>query len=180
MSPADRIRVGVVGGVHGLRGEVRLYPSRRFHAVVPHLSRIFLDHEGPDDPREYRVTATRPHKDAILMTFAAVADRDAAGALRGSVALSPREDLEAAGAPGPYPEDFVGLAVVTRDGREVGAVEEILEYPGTDMFLVSDGEEDVLIPAVDAFLVEIDVAAGKIVIDPPDGLLDLNRENAAE
>lgn len=178
MNGTGRIRIGAVGGVHGLRGEVRLHTDRRYAGAAGRLPCLFLLFEGKGEVRERRIVSVRPHQDVLLVTLEGVPDRTAAEALKGASVLAEREDLAAAGAEGPYPEDLLGLAAVDREGKEIGLLEDILEYPLADMYLVSGPGGEHLVPAVPEFIGEIDLEGGRIVLTLPPGFLDINREEA--
>jgi 16S rRNA processing protein RimM len=72
-----------------------------------------------------------------------------------------------------YPWQLEGCRVVTDDGREVGRVIRIEHSAAQDLWVVSDGAREHLIPAVAEIVLEVDVGAGRVVIRPPDGLLEL-------
>lgn len=123
------------------------------------------------------VTAARWHAAHLLVTFAEVGDRTAAESLRG-VWLT----VDPASIPAPEdPDEFhdsqlTGMTVVTRAADVVGVVTDVLHH-GQDLLVVrpapGSGAGEVLVPFVGAIVVEVDVAAGRMVVDPPPGLLDL-------
>ena len=168
--------VGRIIRPHGLRGELSVEvrtddPDRRYAngSVL-----------GTDPPQAgpLTVTASRWHSGRLLVSFAEVVDRTDAELLRG-VLLT----VDAAEVPLPQdPDEFhdhqlTGLTVVTVSGDVVGTVSDVLHY-GQDLLSVTPAagtsrQEEVLVPFVAAIAVEVDLAAGKVVIDPPPGLLDL-------
>jgi 16S rRNA processing protein RimM len=174
MPKAARIHLGTIGRVHGLGGEVRLKVSRLLEPAIPALRRVSLAKEG-GEPRFFFVESVRPHGDAFLLKLEGIADRTEAESLRGTEAWADRGDLEAAGARGPFHEDLVGLAVETKEGRAIGMVEEVLEYPAGDLYKVRGDGEEHLIPAAPGIVVSIDLDRGRMVVDPPPGLLEINR-----
>ena len=121
----------------------------------------------------YRVRAARRHGPAVLMTLEGCASAEAAAALVGRlVALPEAEALP----PGPgrfYPWQLEGCRVLTEDGREVGRVTGIERAPAQDLWIVRDDTREHLIPAVPEIVSEVDLAARRVVIRPPEGLLDL-------
>ncbi|MFH1679194.1 MAG: ribosome maturation factor RimM [Candidatus Eisenbacteria bacterium] len=175
MPKAARIHLGTFGRVHGLRGEVRLRVSRLLEPAIPGLPRVFLAREDGES-RALSIEGARPHGDAFLLKLEGIDDRTGAEALRGAEVEAAREDLEAAGAEGPFVEDLVGLRVETREGRAIGTLEDVLEYPAGDLYKVRGDGAEHLIPAVPAIVVAIDLEDGRMVVDPPPGLLDINRQ----
>ena len=166
--------VGRVGRPHGLRGEVTVEvrtddPAQRFMAGTS------LD-TVPPDRGPLIVADTRWHSGRLLVRFAGHEDRSAAEALRDTVLaidsdrLAPLADPEEF-----YDHDLIGLTVVTVAGEHVGSVADVLHH-GQDTLLI-DGSgsrrgAEILIPFVAAIVPDVDVAAGRLVIDPPPGLLD--------
>jgi 16S rRNA processing protein RimM len=128
-----------------------------------------------DPPAEatLRVAAKRWHSGQLLVAFAGITDRTAAGELTGSWLSVDSSQLPAT----PDPDEFrdhelIGLSVRTSAGEAVGVVTDVLHY-GQDLLVIQppDGQEH-LVPFVKAIVQEVDVAAGLLVIDPPPGLLD--------
>lgn len=120
-----------------------------------------------------RITGARRQGDAVLVTLAGCESAEAATALVGRLIAVP----EAAALPLPpgrfYPWQLEGCRVVTDEGLEVGRVTRIERAGGQDLWVVgSDGRER-LIPAVPDIVIEVDLAARRIVIRPPEGLLEL-------
>jgi 16S rRNA processing protein RimM len=161
---------------HGIRGEVSVEvrtddPGQRF-AVGSVLA------TDPSDAGPLTVASTRWHSGRLLVTFAGIADRTGAEPLRG-VWLT--VDADQAGSPG-EPDEFhdhqlVGLTVVTTAGEQVGVVTDVRHH-GQDLLVIeptagSHRRSEVLVPFVAAIAVDVDVAGGRMVIDPPAGLLDL-------
>jgi 16S rRNA processing protein RimM len=164
--------VARIGRAHGIKGEV----SVEVRTDEPELRLVPGTVLATDPPEAGPLTieSGRAHSGRLLLRFAGVADRTAAEALRNTLLLAEVD-------PGERPEDpeefydhqLVGLRVVTGDGAEVGEVGEIAHLPGQDLLIVNrpDGAE-ALVPFVAEFVPEIDLAARRVVIAPPPGLLD--------
>lgn len=171
--------VGRLGRPHGVRGEISVTlhtdePDERF--AVGSVLQTEPACAGP-----LTVRAVRWHGDRFLLRLAGVEDRSAAEALRG-VLLHADVDPDARPAD---PEEFydralVGLAVVTVTGAPVGEVGEVVHLPGQDLLAVRrDGRPEALVPLVSAIVTQVDLPGARIVIDPPPGLLDLDRPDPA-
>jgi 16S rRNA processing protein RimM len=175
-----RIIVGRVGRPHGIRGEVVIgvrtdEPDLRF-AVGTTLG-LGPAPDGDPPPQQLRVTSARWHSGQLLVTFAGITGRTAAGELTGSWLSVDSSQLPATSDPDEFRDhELIGLSVRTPAGENVGVVTDVLHY-GQDLLVVrrsggaEDGEE-ILVPFVKAIVPEVDVAAGLLVIDPPAGLLD--------
>ena len=168
-----QVVVGRVGRPHGTHGEVTVEvrtddPDRRFAAgtVLP----TEPAHAGP-----LTVAALRSSGGRLLVHFEGVPDRTAAEALRGTLLLVDVDPDERPEDPEEfYDHQLVGLAVVTVDGSPVGEVADVLHLPGQDVLVVRPGgaDREVLVPFVAALVPEVDLAARRVVVDPPPGLLD--------
>ncbi|MFU8850282.1 ribosome maturation factor RimM [Micromonospora sp. SL1-18] len=176
--------VGRIGKPHGIRGEVTVEvrtdePEARFApgmvlrtmpgAVAPAAAGAY------QVPAKLTVESARWHQGRMLVAFEGVLDRDVAEALRGTLVGVDSADV----APPEDPEEFhdhqlVGLAVVTSAGERLGEVARIDHAPASDMLVLRRPEgRTALIPFVKAIVPEVDLAGGRVVVDPPGGLLDL-------
>ncbi|MFF4879145.1 ribosome maturation factor RimM [Micromonospora sp. NPDC000668] len=126
-------------------------------------------------PAELTIEAARWHQGRMLVAFDGVLDRDGAEALRGTLLVVDSADVE----PPEDPEEFhdhqlVGLAVVTPTGERLGEVARIDHAPSSDLLVLRRPEgRTALIPFVRAIVPEVDLAGGRVIVDPPAGLLDL-------
>jgi 16S rRNA processing protein RimM len=168
-----QIAIGQIGRAHGIRGEVTMVvrtddPDTRF---APGTTLI----TEPPDRGPLTVAAIRWHSGRLLVTFEGVHDRNAAEDLRGTLLV-----LDSAQIPAPddpdefYDHQLIGLGVVTAAGDAVGEVTDVLHH-GQDLLVVRRDHgpaREALIPFVSAIVTDVDVQAGRLVIDPPPGLLD--------
>jgi 16S rRNA processing protein RimM len=102
-----------------------------------------------------------------------VHDRDAAEQLRNLKLYVPRSRLPPPEDEEYYHADLIGLAVVARDGKELGTVVAIQNYGAGDLVEVAPaaGGVTVMLPFTDAVVPVVDIAAGRLVVEPPEGLL---------
>jgi 16S rRNA processing protein RimM len=167
------VAIGRIARVHGLRGEVRVTPltddPRRFERVTE----CVLWDATRDERETRRIATARRHGDALLVTFADCGSPEAAQALVGRLIALPRTDALPAPPGSFYPWQLEGARVVTDDGREIGRVTGIEQSPAHDLWVVAAGEREHLIPAVPEIVLDVDVVAGRVVIRPPEGLLEL-------
>jgi 16S rRNA processing protein RimM len=177
-----RVIVGRIGRPHGIRGEVVIgvrtdEPDLRFVVGATLDVRSTDDAEGrePADGERLTVAAARWHSGQLLVAFAGITDRTAAGELTGSWLSVDSSQLPEIGDPDEFRDhELIGLSVRTCAGDPVGVVTDVLHH-GQDLLVVrrADGQDgDHLVPFVKAIVPEVDVRAGLVVIDPPPGLLD--------
>ncbi|MFQ6133140.1 MAG: ribosome maturation factor RimM [Armatimonadota bacterium] len=157
--------VGVIVGAHGLRGELRVRPETDEPERFAELDEVRLvDAQG--EQRRARVVGSRPHARGLLVRLAEVTDRTEAEKLRGC-AINIRRSMALPLAPDEYYVDqIVGLLVETVDGEEIGRVSEVLRTGANDVYVTPRG----LVPAIGDVVKHIDVEAGRIVIEPLEGL----------
>lgn len=164
--------IGRIAKAHGVSGEVAVdvrtdVPDVRFAPGA------VLDTD-PAERGPLTVARVRWHSGRLLVAFDSIKDRTAADQLRGTLLVadsstSPTSDDEEY-----WDHDLVGLEVVTVTGDPVGVVSEMLHPPGTDLIAVRrPGGGEVLIPFVRDIVPTVDVAAGRVVVDPPEGLFEL-------
>ena len=120
-----------------------------------------------------RIITARRHGEAVVLGFDGCTTADAAAALAGRFVALPREAALPPPAGRFYPWQLEGCRVVTDDGREVGRVTGIDHAPAQDLWIVTDGDVERLIPAVPEIVSEVDLAGRRVVIRPPEGLLEL-------
>jgi 16S rRNA processing protein RimM len=160
------ITVGRITKAHGVRGEVAVENrSDNPDRWVP--GGVVFD----DDGRSFTVRTVRPHGPRLLVTFEEIDDRTAAEGLVGRTLQVPESWLP------PLPEgswwsyEATGCVVRTETGRTLGTVAEVLAYPAQDLWrVVADDGSETLIPAVDAFIVSVDLAGRSAVVRDVPGL----------
>ncbi len=122
-----------------------------------------------------QVTAMRWHSGQLLVRFAGIEDRTAAGELTGRWLSVDSSQLPRTADPEEFRDhELIGLSVRTPDGQPVGVVTDVLHH-GQDLLVVRRAgaqEDECLVPFVKAIVPTVDLAAGVLVIDPPTGLLD--------
>ena len=162
------VRVGKVVRAVGLKGFVGVAGTE---GALGTLGRIALRRAIEDEPVFRRILEARPQGKLWAVRLEGVPDRAAAEAQVGAEVLASREELGDAGEDRHYWADLVGLPVVTVGGAAVGTVTGLYETGAVDVLVVtSDGGDEKLVPL--APYVEVDVKGGRIVVDPPEGLLD--------
>ncbi|NUS74092.1 MAG: ribosome maturation factor RimM [Corynebacteriales bacterium] len=165
--------VGRIGKPHGLRGEVSVQvrtdaPDERF---APGASlRTDPAERGP-----LTVEYARWHSGRLLVAFTEALSREAAEDLRGTLLVVDSDELD----PLPDPDEYYdhqlrGLKAHTKDGTDLGIITDVIHGPAGELLDVKtpDGGS-LLIPFVVEIVPEVDIAAGHVVVVPPDGLLEL-------
>jgi 16S rRNA processing protein RimM len=167
-----QVTVGRIGRPHGIRGDVVVgvrtdEPELRFARG----SRLDTD---PADVGPLTVAGSKWHSGELLVRFEGIGDRDAAAELRGTWLTVDSATIAPPADPDEFRDaDLVGLSVRTLDGTPVGTVDDVL-HSGQDVLVIKSPDgRDIMIPFVKPLVPEVDVTAGYLAIDPPEGLLNL-------
>ena len=160
--------VGRIGRAHGVLGEATIDvqtddPDLRFKVG----SKLTLD-----SGQELTIKSSRWHNQILLLGFEGVNDRNQIESLRDQL-ISSQVDLSAL-APGEYHyQQLIGCQVYLQNNELIGQVSEVVKLPGQDLLSVDKNGSQVLIPMVKQIIISIDVLEKKIVVNPPEGLLDV-------
>jgi 16S rRNA processing protein RimM len=165
--------VGRIARAHGIRGQVIVnpdtdFPDERFRPGAE----VFIERNGTIEA--LRITTARFHRERPVIGFEGVETMNDAEALAGSEMRVPVDRLTALPPQTFYRHDLIGCAVETTTGRPVGSVTDVEGSISGSRLVVAGDNGEILIPLVDAICRTVDTVAKRIVIDPPDGLLDLN------
>ena len=167
---AERICVAQIGPAHGTRGEVRIKSFTANPMAVIGYGVL----ETEDGTATFEIESLRPAKSHWVAQLGGVRDRNAAERLVNVKLFVPRDRLPAAETDEFYHADLIGLAVVTTDGRALGTVVAIHDFGAGDILeLRQEGKRDtVMLPFTSATVPVVDIAGGRIVIDPPEGVFE--------
>lgn len=160
------VRIGKVVRAVGLKGFLGVGGSE---GALAELERVVL-RCGDGEPETMRIEEARPQGRVWAVKLEGVSDRAAAEALVGAEVLAAREELGDAGEGRHLWADLEGIEVVTAAGEALGRVTGLYETGGVDVLVVSGPRGEKLVPL--APYVEVDREARRIVVDPPEGLLD--------
>ena len=165
---AERICVAQIGAAHGTRGEVTL----RSFTADPMAVRDYGALETEDGTASFKIEALRPAKSHLVAQLAGIRDRTAAERLANLRLFVPRERLPAPDTDEFYHADLIGLAALATDGHRLGTVVAIHDFGAGDILEVrQEGRRDtVMLPFTTATVPVVDVAGGRVVINPPDGV----------
>jgi len=172
--------VARIGKAHSLRGEVTVQahtddPEARF---VPGARFATEAVPGSGVPRELVLRSARLHNGIWLLAFEGIPDRTGAEGLRGTRLLVEAEDVvDDADEDAWYEDELVGLRAVDTSGVELGTVSGLEHGPAQDLLVLAlSGGGTGYVPFVSEIVPEVDVEGGRVVLDPPPGLLELNAD----
>jgi len=158
--------IGEVTGAHGHDGAVRATILTEFPERFKRGARLFID----DQP--YTITNAKPSKETVILYLAGIDTIEAANLLRGKRLVIPASEGKVLPPGRYYHHEIIGLEVFTVAGLSLGKVSDILSTGANDVYVVVDGSKEILIPAVNDVVKEIDLGRKRLVIEVIEGLLD--------
>ncbi|ACM02301.1 16S rRNA-processing protein rimM [Cereibacter sphaeroides KD131] len=168
MTKTDRVCVGAIAGAFGVKGEVRL----KSFCTEPTDIASYGPLSTEKGDRSFRVTLTRPVAGGLGARLSDVTTKEEADALRGVGLYVDRARLPSLGDDEFYHADLIGLEVRDTGGALLGRVHAVHNHGAGDILEVAGaaGREGLLLPFTRAVVPTVDLAAGRIVADPPEGL----------
>ena len=164
-----RVCVGIVTGAHGVRGDLRV---KSFTADPQDIAR-YGPLEDESGERRYALRLTGSAKGALIAHLSGIDDRDRAEGLRGLRLYLPRAALPPTAEEEYYHADLIGLEAELVDGTPVGQVRAVHDFGAGDTLEIERAlSPPVMVPFTRAIVPIVDLAAGRLVLDPPPGLID--------
>ncbi len=165
---AQYLDVGRIVAPFGLVGEVKVVPLTDFPERFARMKTVLV---GERHTR-YRVVHARPHQAQILLTLRGVDDPDAAEALRGEMLRVPIAEAAALAEDQYFWYQIIDLEVVTTAGQTLGKIVDIIRTGANDVYVVRGIRGELLIPAIEDVVKQVDLPAGRLVVELIPGLVD--------
>lgn len=165
------LEIGKITNVHGLHGEVKVYPWCDDAAFLCSFKTLYTDGKGQ---HTVRVMGARVQQNLVIMRFEGITDREQAEAMRGTVLYMDRKDAQL-GEDTYFIQDLIGLTVTDADtGKVWGTLRDVMQTGANDVYVIRNEEtgKEYLAPAIPDVVVKTDIAAGTMVIRPLKGLFD--------
>jgi len=159
------VAVGRVLGAWGLRGDLKIEPLAPPAAFQPGRT-VYLG------GNEYNIERSRRTARLVYLKLSDIDDRERAADERGRYLEVPESSLDPPAEDTYYWFQLIGLHVVSTTGEELGQISEIITTGSNDVFVVHGPRGELLIPAIDDVVQEVDIAASRMLIEPIAGLLD--------
>ena len=166
------LRIGYVAGSHGLHGALRVRTDDPGSTTLGTLGRLFVE-TAAGGRREFKVlgsSALSAGNQRVMLE--GIGDADAAEALRGGAVMVAAADLPPLKDGEFYYFQLAGAEVMLTDGRRLGTIEDIMSTGAHDVWVVRDGEREVLVPVISDVVKAMDLAARRVTIEAVPGLLD--------
>ncbi len=166
------VLIGKVAATHGIKGQLRVVPfSGDADSILTQRTLILKGSNGESDI--YEVVNSSVHGKKVLLTLKAFDDINKVEHLVGREIYVKREQLPELSEGEYYWCDLIGLKVFTTKGECLGELFDIISTGSNDVYLVRTGEHEYLVPAIEGIVTDINLREGVMIVDPPEGLLEL-------
>lgn len=165
------VPLGEIVATHGLDGWLKLNAFNPKSELLFSARQVVLEKDG--QPHIHEIAERKPFKQQFLIKFRGIDRIDDAARWIGAKLCVEENQLEAL-APGEYYlYQIIGLEVFDLNGNKIGVITRTWSTAGGELYVVQGAEKEHLIPAVKEIIEKVDFAAGRVIINPPEGLLDL-------
>ena len=162
----DWIPVGRVTRTHGLKGELKFFPTDQEDLAVQSHQHILLGEAT------FKIKSIRGAKSPFIIKFEGVNSIEAAQSLAGQEVLVAREDFESLPEGEYYRFEIEGLKVFDDTGKYYGVIEDIIETGSNDVYVVRENDKEWLVPMIDSVVQSIDLEQGKLIFHCVEGLFE--------
>ncbi len=171
MNENDFLRVGKILNVHGVKGEVKVFPLtdniERFYS----LKKVFIQENHSIIP--LNISNIRIHKNLVLLTFNEIKDRNQAEKYKGLYIDIQRKDAVKLSKDQYFIGDLIGISVFSPEEELIGTIKEVLQIGPTDIYVIETDEKEILVPALKDIFKKIDIANKTALALIPKDLMDL-------
>ncbi len=166
---ADLVCVGAIAGAYGVRGEVRL----KSFCAVPEDIEQYSPLTSEDGTQSYSIRLGPQIKNGFAARLGGITTKEQADALKGTQLFAHRDQLPGLPEDEFYHADLIGLEVRDTGGTVLGVVRSVQNHGAADLLeiLLHGGSSTVLLPFTLATVPTVDLETGRIIADPPDGLI---------
>lgn len=168
----ELILIGKVLGTHGIRGQLRIVPYSGDPASITSLRTLILGTPG-GQYQSFEIERAVAHKKRVLVKLKKLDDINQVLPLTGREVFIHHDQLPGLSDGEYYWCDLIGLEVRTEEGEVLGDLKNIIETGSNDVYEVTSGEREILIPATEDVVLAVDLDARRMTVRLPDGLLDL-------
>jgi 16S rRNA processing protein RimM len=161
------LSIGKIVGVHGVKGALRIYSYAESPSIFqPNILLLLRNAEGSE--RRYPVCWAKSHSKGVLLALEGIDDRDNASSLIGCEIFIDKALLPALEEDTYYWSDIIGLAVYDTEDAYLGRVTSVFPTGSNDVYVVRNGNAEILVPALEWVVLDIDLVSGRMTVDLPE------------
>jgi 16S rRNA processing protein RimM len=166
----DYIRVGVITSTHGIKGEVKVFPTTDDIKRFEYLKEVYLD--TGIEYKTLKIENVRYFKQLLIIKFKDINDINDIEKYKGKDLMIPRAEAIELSEDEYFIFDLIDSEVFTEDGAKLGVLTEVLTSSANDVYVVKTKEnKEVLLPSIKECILDVDTANKKIIVHLMDGLL---------
>lgn len=171
----DLLQVGVITTTHGVRGEVKVFPTTDDPERFRVLESVILD--TGKEKINLEISGVKFFKNLVILKFKGIDDINEVEKYRKMGLFVTRKQAVKLEENEYFIADLIGLRVVSEDGEVFGVLKDVLQTGANDVYVIGvDGEEDLLLPAIRECVKEVDIEKGNILVHLLPGLRELNQK----
>ncbi len=168
----DMLRVGVISSTHGVRGEVKVFPTTDDPSRFRDLESVLLD--TGKELRKLEITGVKFFKNMVILKFKGYDSINDIEKYKGKDLWITRDQAVPLGEDENFVADLIGLRVVTDEGEPLGVMKDVMFTGANDVYVVErENGKELLLPAIKDCILEVNPEAGTMKVHVLDGLLDL-------
>ena len=171
----DLLQVGVITSTHGVRGEVKVFPTTDDPARFKKLKQVILD--TGKKQLNLEIAGVKFFKNMVILKFKGIDNINDVEKYRQKSLFVTRENAVKLKKNEYFIADLIGLQVETDEGEVLGVLDEVLQTGANDVYVIkAEGADDLLIPAIKDCVKNVDVEAGKMQVHLLPGLREINQK----
>jgi 16S rRNA processing protein RimM len=163
--------IGYITKPHGIKGALKVEPITDDPGRFNQIKKIFLT-QDEETRFEFSIDRVQVGPKYVIISLDEITERNEAEKWKNAYIEIPREKVLPLPKGQHYFYELIGLMVRTNSGENIGPLVDVLSYPEHDVYVVESGLREILIPAAPEIVLETDITAGTITINPIEGLLD--------
>lgn len=167
----NKLRVGVISSTHGIRGEVKVFPTTDNAERFRKMKQVILD-TGKEE-LELEIEGVKFFKQFAILKFKGIDNINDIEKYKGKELYVTRENAQRLGNNEYFIADLLGITVMEDSGRMLGTLKDVIETGANDVYVVTmENKKELLIPAIKQCILNVDVEAGQMEVHLLEGLLD--------
>ncbi len=171
----DLLQVGVITTTHGVRGEVKVFPTTDDPARFKKLKNVILD--TGKEKIDLEVAGVKFFKNMVILKFKGIDDINDVEKYRKKSLYVTRENAVKLKKNEYFIADLIGLKVESDEGEDLGTLSDVLQTGANDVYVLSkEGEDDILLPAIKECVKDVDIENGTILVHLLPGLREANQK----
>ena len=165
-----QLQVGVISSTHGVRGEVKVFPTTDDVKRFKDLKHIYLD--TGKEQMSLEIEGVKFFKQFAILKFKGIDNINDIEKYKGRPLFVDREDAVELEDDEYYIADMIGISVFTEDGKEFGTLKDVMETGANDVYIIDSNEHgEVLLPAIKECVLDVNIEEGKMTVHIMEGLI---------